>query len=341
MRVRALDLRQRWRHPDAAPALLVAIVVVLAALTGSGALLGSSVPTFAAAGDIACSPNEINHARGDRTQCAEVATAALLARLHPTAVLTLGDDQYYCGNLGDFADAYAPSWGRDLAITHPAVGNHEYGTGCGRDSATGYFTYFGKRAGHVNEGWYSYDLGSWHVIALNSECSYGKGPADFGGCGAGSPEYHWLADDLAGDRAACTLVYWHEPRFSSGEHGDDVAMTSIWNLLVAAHADVVLNGHAHVYERFAPAGATTQATGPRNGVFQDPSPDPAGIREFVVGTGGRNHGTFAHPALRGEVVRDATTFGVLEMHLHPDGYDWRFVPVAGGGFADAGTGSCH
>lgn len=340
MRVRALDFRHWWR-PDAVPLLLVATVVVLAALTGSGALRGAADPTIAAAGDIACSPKEISQAHGDRGQCGEIATSKLLVRLRPTAVLTLGDDQYYCGSLDDFVDSYTPSWGRELAVTRPALGNHEYGTGCGRDSASAYFTYFGKRAGRMNQGWYSYNLGAWHLIALNSECSYGKGAADFGGCGAGSPEYRWLATDLAYDRAACTLVYWHEPRFSSGEHGDDVAMTALWNLLVAAHADVVLNGHAHVYERFAPAGASSRATGPRDRIFQNPTPDPDGIREFVVGTGGRNHGSFAHPPLQGEVVRNGTTFGVLELHLHPDGYDWRFVPVPGGTFTDAGSASCH
>jgi hypothetical protein len=303
--------------------------------------------TIAAAGDIACDPagSFYNGGNGEQHACAEKATAALLARIpHLAAVLPLGDTQYECGDTAAYARSYGPTWGRFKAISHPTIGNHEYGRSCSRDNPAPYFRYFGSTAGTPHKAWYSYDLGAWHLIALDSECTYGSGVSRVGGCGAGSREERWLRRDLASHRNRCTLAYWHEPRFSSGEHGDAQQMATIWNDLVAAHADIVLSGHNHDYERFQPIGATPQS----NDLYQSPNLDPSGIREFVVGTGGKNHYAFRPPhvdantqPLRGEVVRNYKTFGVLELKLEPTGYRWRFKPIQGYGFTDSGSGTCH
>jgi hypothetical protein len=306
-------------------------------------------PTVAAAGDIACTPKDrnFNAGRGSTGNCKQRGTSDLLLALNPTAVLPLGDTQYECGDAKDFQTSYGATWGRLKDRTRPAIGNHEYARACNRNDASGYFDYFGAQAGPRNQGWYSYDLGTWHLIALNSECTYGTGTSAVGGCDAGSPQETWLRNDLATHPARCTLAYWHEPRWSSGQHGDAQQMSTLWNDLVAAHADVVLSGHNHNYERFGLLGASPQdgsasrastTTGAPS--FQDPTPDPLGVREFVVGTGGKNHYGFARPPLIGEQSRDPSTYGVLSLTLHPTGYDWRFVKEAGT-FTDAGSDSCH
>jgi hypothetical protein len=280
----------------------------------AGAAEGGEV-AVAAAGDIACHPDEI--AAGERP-CRQGATADLLAGLRLDAVLPLGDLQYEDGDLASFQAVYHPTWGRFRAVTRPVVGNHEYGT---RDAA-GYFSYWGRVAGDPAKGWYSYDLGSWHLIALNSQCRH------IGGCGPGSPQERWLRADLAAHPAECTLAYWHEPRFSSGHHGDKPDLDGLWRALHEAGAEVVLNGHDHVYERFAP---------------QDPSgtlDDTRGVRQFVVGTGGANHRAFETVKPNSE-VRNADTFGVLVLTLGTGHYAWRFVPEPGKEFTDAGTGECH
>jgi acid phosphatase type 7 len=269
----------------------------------------------AAAGDIACHPDEI--AAGDRP-CRQGATADLLAGMRLDALLPLGDLQYQAGDLASFQAVYHQSWGRFKAITRPAVGNHEYGT----RGAAGYFSYFGAVAGDPAKGWYSYDLGSWHLIALNSQCRH------IGGCGPGSPQERWLRADLAATPATCTLAYWHEPRFSSGHHGDKPELDALWRALHQAGAEIVLNGHDHNYERFAP---------------QDPQgilDDTRGIRQFVVGTGGANHRQFVTIRPNSE-VRNADAFGVLVLKLGVEGYQWRFVPEPGKEFTDQGTGECH
>jgi acid phosphatase type 7 len=269
----------------------------------------------AAAGDIACHPEEI--AAGDRP-CRQGATADLLAGLRLDAVLPLGDLQYQAGDLASFQAVYDQTWGRFKAISRPAVGNHEYGT----RGAAGYFAYFGAVAGDPARGWYSYDLGSWHLIALNSECRH------IGGCGPGSPQERWLRADLAAHPAICTLAYWHHPRFSSGHHGDKPELDAFWRALHQAGADIVLNGHDHDYERFAP---------------QDPQgilDDARGIRQFVVGTGGANHRQFETVKPNSE-VRNADAFGVLVLTLGTGHYMWRFVPEPGKEFTDAGAGECH
>lgn len=237
------------------------------------------------------------------------ATAQVVESLRPTVVAPLGDLQYERGEASGFARSYDPTWGRFKAITRPAPGNHEYAGG----RARGYFGYFGAAAaGADGRGWYSYDLGAWHVVALNSVCSV------VGGCGEGSPQLAWLRDDLRSTKAKCVLAYWHHPRHSSGLHGGDPGYEPFWEALRQAGADVVLSGHDHHYERFAPV---------------------AGIRQFVVGTGGRSLYPVVAP-LPGSEVHNTTTFGVLALTLRDDGYDWRFVPIPGSTFQDQGSAGC-
>jgi hypothetical protein len=259
---------------------------------------------------------------GDIADCRQIegaqATAALLATI-PGTVIAVGDTGCPDGTEENFLQCYAPTWGRFKDRTRPAPGNHEYHT----KGAAPYFKYFGAAAGEPGKGYYSYELAGWHIISLNSDCS------DIGGCGAGSPEEEWLRRDLATHRVACTLAYWHHPLFSSGDtHGNDPEMQVFWQDLYNAGAEIVINGHDHDYERFAP---------------QDPEarPDPArGIREFVVGTGGRHRRGFGSPKPNSE-VRNSDTFGVLKVTLYPDHYAWQFVPVAGAVFTDSGQGACH
>jgi hypothetical protein len=267
-----------------------------------------SDPVFVGAGDIASCASS-----GDE------ATANLLDGIPGSTVYTLGDNAYDSGTSAEFADCYDPSWGRHKARTRPSVGNHDYATG----NASGYYNYFGATAGDSDKGYYSYDLGAWHIIALNSMCE------NVGGCGATSPMVTWLKEDLAADHSSCTLAYWHHPVFSSGsEHGNDPKMIPSWDALYEADADVVLSGHDHDYERFAPQTSSGVA-------------DPArGIREFVVGTGGRSQRTFGTIRANSQ-VRNYGTYGVLKLTLHPLSYDWEFMPEAGKTFSDSGTSNCH
>jgi hypothetical protein len=265
--------------------------------------------TIVAAGDIACDPA---HNVGAPADCDQAATAAQIGQLHPTAVLTLGDTQYENGSLAGYKSVYGPTWGQYRSITYPAIGNHEYLT----SGASGYFGYFGVPA------YYSYNLGNWHMVSLDSECS------QVGGCGPGSRQEAWLLADLAANPSRCTMAYWHEPRWSSGEHGNATQMATIWADLVGAKVDVVLTGHNHDYERFVPFGATGQ-------------PDPLGTTEFVVGTGGKNHYGFAAAPLPGEVVRNDKSFGVIDMSLSATGYSWKFVSAPGYTFTDSGSANCH
>jgi hypothetical protein len=284
--------------------------------------------TVLAAGDVACDPasSSFNGGLGTSTSCRQKYTSDLLLDPAAAAILALGDLQYECGGGIAFAQSYDPSWGRVKSITRPAPGNKEYatsgGTNCDKTGkATGYYNYFGAAAGDRAKGYYSYDLGSWHLIALNSNCS------SVGGCGAGSPQETWLKSDLAASSAACTLAYWHHPRFSSST-GDTSTVSAFWNDLYAANADVVLNGHSHVYERFAPQTPAGTADNAR------------GIREFIVGTGGRSFHSFSTTEKTSQ-VRNNTTFGVLKLTLRPTGYDWQFVPEAGKTFTDSGSTACH
>ncbi len=317
----------RRRRSTVVTTLLLASIVTTAALVawrqnaGSSALPPSGDPVIVAAGDIACGPTDYlqgdNDSSGEVSVCHQMATSNLVLRIAPTAVLELGDNQYPVGRFASYERYYAPSWGRFIGISHPVPGNHEYFS---RD-ADGYYRFFGTAAGDPGRGYYSFNLGHWHLIALNAECAF------VGGCGTGSPEEEWLAADLHQNPTTCILAYWHQPRFSSGQHGNQPAYGAFWRDLFTARADVVLNGHDHDYERFAP---------------QDPSgrADASGISEFVVGTGGKSHYKFKKIKAN-SVARNDTASGVLVMTLHPDSYSWRFEPVAGSSFHDSGTGRCH
>jgi hypothetical protein len=281
----------------------------------------SPTPAPSATPAATTAPDPVLLAAGDIASClstGDEATAALISAITGT-VATLGDNVYERGSGTEFKNCFDPSWGPFKDRIHPAPGNHEYDT----PGAQGYFNYFGSAAGQIGQGYYSYDLGAWHVIVLNSQCW------DVGGCGASAPQSQWLKADLAAHSAACTLAYWHTPRFSSGAHGDQPLIQAFWDLLYAGGADVVLNGHDHDYERFAP---------------QDPQgkADPAnGIREFVVGTGGRSHYPFLLGPHANTEARNDATYGVLKLTLHPAGYDFEFRPVAGQPFTDSGSGVCH
>ncbi len=247
------------------------------------------------------------------------ATAKLLDAI-PGTVFAAGDDAYERGTSEQFLQCYEPTWGRHKARTMPAVGNHEYLT----PGASGYFGYFGAAAGNPGEGYYSYDLGTWHVIVLNSQCSA------VGGCNPGDPQYAWLQSDLAASAGkVCTLAYWHHPVFSAGPHADDEGgIRPLFQLLYDHNADLVVNGHDHNYQRWKPQDA--------NGTV-----DPArGIREIVAGTGGKNHTKTNRSPANMEIEND-DTFGVLKLTLHTTSYDWQFVPVAGKTFTDSGSQSCH
>jgi len=253
---------------------------------------------------------------GDIAHCSsdgDEATANLLDSI-PGTVFTTGDNAYPDGTIDQFMNCYEPTWGRHKARTYPSAGNHDYHT----PDAAGYFDYFGSVAGEAGKGYYSYDLGTWHIIVLNSNI-----PVE-----AGSPQEQWLRTDLATHQATCTLAYWHFPRFSSGTvHGSSPGMQPLWQALYDFGADVVLAGHEHNYERFA---------------LQDPQglADPArGIREFVIGSGGRSHYSFGPPIANSE-VRNDDTYGVLKLTLHSTSYSWEFIPEAGQTFTDAGNAPC-
>jgi hypothetical protein len=287
-----------------------------------------SAPTIVAAGDIACPSGKSPTAN----TCQQKATSDLAVSLNPAAVLPLGDDQYEQGSLDDFRAVYDGSWGRLNTIAHPVPGNHEYGyfgSSIVPTGGQGYFTYFGDRARPLSPGcttlctsWYSWNLGDWHLVALDSQCSV------VGGCAPGDPQYEWLSADLAANTARCTLAYWHVPLHTSGA-ASSAQMRPIYRLLYTMKADVVLTGHAHYYERFTPqdADGNVDATN--------------GIRDFVVGTGGRSFFALSSTPAPNSVARIANTFGVLEMRLSADGYSWNFVPANDGGLTDAGSGTCH
>lgn len=261
---------------------------------------------------------------GDIADCDEGAaiTAALLDQVFAGGteglVFTTGDNAYGDGSAEEFAECYHPTWGRYRDRTRPTPGNHDYNT----DDAVPYYEYFGAAAGNLGQGFYSYEAGPWHVVALNSNCH------DIDGCDPGDPQYEWLRQDLAASTAACTLAYWHHPVFSSGDHGSDDAMVPILQLLYEGGAEIVLNGHDHDYERFAP---------------QTPGGDldvATGIREFVVGTGGRNLRDFGSTAANSE-VRFSDGYGILRLDLFENGYEWEFLAEPGAGFTDSGAGACH
>ena len=292
---------------DRCLAPLMVLVLWNGAVGVPGATPASDTPAvIVGAGDIATCGGE-----------ADEATARLLDGIEGT-VVTLGDTVDSDGSAEELTACYGPTWGRHLARTRPSPGNHDYET----PGAAGYFGYFGAAAGDPAEGWYSYDLGGWHVVALNSNCAL------VGGCGADSPQGRWLAADLAASPARCTLAYWHHPRFTAGQDGDALAMAALWAMLHAAGAEVVLSGHTHAYERYAPLDGAGELDTAR------------GIRQLVAGTGGNVLHPIHEPREHSEVTDDGT-HGVIRLTLGEGWYEWAFVPVEGATFSDAGTGACH
>ena len=258
-------------------------------------------PVLVGAGDIA-----------DCLRTADSATAALLDTI-PGIVFTAGDNAYPSGTLAEYTLCYDPTWGRHKNRTRPSPGNHEYNS-----LGLGYYAYFGHLAGDSGVGYYSYDFAGWHIISLNSNVP----------TSAGSAQEQWLRADLALHPALCTLAYWHHPRFSSGTtHGSSTSVRPLWQALFDAHADVVVSGHEHNYERFA----SQQPDG---------TADPTnGVREFVVGTGGASLYAFGAPIANSE-VRNNTTNGVIKLALNPTGYAWEFISTTGA-VTDSGSGACH
>jgi hypothetical protein len=270
-----------------------------------------------AVGDIACPAGDTTHA------CQQQQTATLAANQHPNDVLPLGDTQYDSGLFSEFesAGAYNATWGLFNPIVHPVPGNHEYDT----SGAAGYFQYFGAAANPPN-GNYSFNIGAWHVIALNSDCS-NSGCSDSVAGTTTSAQLSWLQSDLAANRSACTLAYWHHPLFSDGDIGDSPGVAPLWTALYNAHADVVLNGHDHLYERYAQQDPNGNAT-------------PNGIAEFVVGTGGESLTTLDSSPHATLLARDNSDFGVLVLTLNPNSYDWAFKNTSGT-VIDSGSTACH
>jgi predicted phosphodiesterase len=284
----------------AAPARSATAAPVAAALAGD--------PTLAAAGDIV----------GDCTgsSCGYRKTAAVITSLNPTTVLALGDISNRSGAATDYTSRFNSSWGVFKPKIRPVPGNHDYLVA----GAANFFKYFGAAA-NPPHGYYSYNVGTWHIVAINSNCS------KVGGCQAGSAQEKWLKNDLAQHPAACTLAFWHHPRYSSGFGGDNTSMKDIFQDLYNARADVVLSGHSHDYERFALQNNAGQR-------------DANGIRQFVVGTGGASHTRFGSIKPNSQ-AHNNDTFGVLKMTLGATSYSWKFVPVAGKTFTDSGTRNCH
>lgn len=257
---------------------------------------------------------------GDIADCnsdIDTQTAALVDAIRGT-VFTLGDNAYEDGTRAEFNNCYEPTWGRFKGRTRPAPGNHEYHTA----GAAGYFGYFGDLAGPDGRGYYAYDRGAWRIYSLNSMCD------EIGGCGPGSAELRWLLDDLAAHPSRCSLAYWHHPRYSSGEHGNNASMDAIWDALYRNGVELVLAGHDHSYERFAAVNASGNLAPGK------------GITSFVVGTGGREFYEFRDilPTSRAHVSGVA---GVLLLTLTPEGWSSRFVAVPGGDFTDTAEGTCH
>jgi hypothetical protein len=297
-------------------AIVALVLLMLVVGCGSRNALPSDVP----------SPRSVREtviAAGDIASCAgtgDEATAKLVASIDGT-VIGLGDNAYPHGSAENFEECYDSSWGRFKNRTYPVPGNHEYET----DDAQGYFGYFGEAAGNPSEGYYSYNLGGWHIVALNSNLCL-----KIGGCHLLSPQVRWLKADLAAnDDKDCTLAYMHHPLFTSGYYRPGISeVKPLWKALYEAGADVVLSAHDHNYQRFALLDPDGEA---------DPE---RGIRQFVVGTGGYTHYEIETTLLNSEVSNDET-YGVLTLNLRPEGYDWRFVPVEGETFTDSGRGQCH
>jgi hypothetical protein len=290
---------------------------------------GGGTRTLMTAGDIACSPSSssFNGGQGTSSKCRQLATSNLLLSGNPDAVLPLGDLQYENGTLSEFLASYDLSWGRSTiaAKTYPVSGNHEYNTSGG----AGYYQYWKQKTGQdqahqATNGYYSFELGAWHIVVLNSNCSA------VGGCGSTSPQVQWLRADLQAHPTQCTLAAWHHPLFNGTKDATiktNGAFKPLWDALYQRGAEIVLNGHVHHYQRFAPMNPSG-ASDPTNG-----------IREFIVGTGGIEKGGSSFVV--GTLQATAKTYGVLKLTLAAGSYNWQFLPAAGESFTDAGSGTCH
>lgn len=279
----------------------------------------ADIKKIVAVGDIVCDPNETNSSGSNLSSCQSNATFTIVKSINPDAILTLGDLQYSNGSLDRFQTAYEKSWGQVKGITYPSPGNHEYETA----DAKGYFSYFGERAGELTKGYYSFNIGSWHLVALNSNCKAA------GGCNEGSPQLKWLIQDLRSNKYVCTAAFWHHPHFTSGRYANDVSSKSLsddfWSELSKYKADVVLNGHDHLYERFAPQESSGES-------------NESGIRQFTVGTGGKSHYKKTTSAANSEIIID-DRYGVLLMELGSKNYKWQFISTDGE-VLDTGTKKC-
>lgn len=292
-------------------ALITLATLAIVALTNSGSFAQEATAQreviLVGAGDVA-------QCHGKPASESVAAKAAALIEQIPGPVFVAGDLAYETGKEKEFTNCYGPSWGRFKARTLPAPGNHDYDS----PNAAPYYAYWGSAAGQPGKGYYSVQIGSWRVIALNSNID-----AD-----AGSEQERWLRSELKTHRARCTLAFWHHPVFSSGWAGNNPKMRDIFQTLYEAGADLIINGHDHVYERFAPQNAQGSA-------------DPVrGIREFIVGTGGADHQWFYEVRANSE-VRQSGVFGILKLTLRAEGYAWEFIPIEGETFHDAGEGKCH
>ncbi len=311
-----------WSGPGSSPGTRLATRQAVGSVVPPTVAPSSAAPapSIGVASPAPTGPTAVLVGAGDIAACGsgnDERTAALVAAI-PGTVFTTGDNVYESGTQAQFRRCYDPSWGRFRDRTYPAIGNHDALTLDGQP----YFAYFGAAAGPPYEGWYSYQAGTWHVIVLNSNCR------TVGGCGEGSRQLTWLKADLAAHPDVCTLAIWHHPRFSSGEHGDNPISDPFWQMLFSAHADLILNGHDHDYERFAPQTPAGLA-------------DPVdGIREIVVGTGGKSLRLFHNIAPNSE-VRNASSYGVLRLDLAPGGYSWQFIGTSAGAFSDGGSAACH
>lgn len=281
---------------------------------------GAMLPPAALDGDAEFTATLVG--AGDISSCwsdGDDATAELLDSIAGT-IFTTGDNSQDDGLPEQFEDCFDPSWGKFRSRIRPAPGNHDYLT----TDASGYFSYFGPKAGPYGKGYYSYDLGEWHIVALNSNCWA------VGGCYSGSPQESWLREDLEATDHYCVAAYWHHPLFTSSDgHEPEMEVLPLFEALYDHDAEIVMTGHNHNYERFAPLDPEGQLDLER------------GVREFVVGTGGGGDpyefgDTVPHSEQRGQ---DA--YGVLRLVLRPDGYDWQFVPVDGDTLTDEGSAQCH
>jgi hypothetical protein len=286
-------------------AALLGVLLLVVPRLGPGLVPDIPLPSIDPSATTLLAVGDIGYCGGTQDEA-----VAKLAKSLPGTIALLGDIAYENGSASDYHHCFDPAWGPLLPRIRPAPGNHEYQT----TDATGYFAEFGAGSGTPGGGWYSYDLGSWHVAVLNSNC------VAVGGCGQGSPQLAWLKADLLAHPAACTLAYWHHPRYSSGRHGDNPLTAPLWAALAAAGADLVLEGHDHDYERFAPID---------------------GMRSFVVGTGGRSLYELLRPPERASELRVNRSYGLLMLTLGTADYRWQFIPASGSSLSDAGTDVCH